>query len=160
MKILQQMSVMGHERVAFHQDPESGLRAIIAIHDTTLGNALGGTRRWCYASEADALMDVLRLSEGMTYKSAAAGLAMGGAKSVILLDTPGQDPTEAQARAMGRFVDTIGGAYIAAEDVPTGDDFRALMLQYDPSRQIVLILGGSGADELAMVIEQAEPVGP
>ena len=127
MKILQQMSVMGHERVAFHQDPESGLRAIIAIHDTTLGNALGGTRRWCYASEADALMDVLRLSEGMTYKSAAAGLAMGGAKSVILLDTPGQEPTEAQARAMGRFVDTVNGAYIAAEDVGVSPQFCAWM---------------------------------
>ncbi|MBQ71380.1 MAG: hypothetical protein CMJ67_00580 [Planctomycetaceae bacterium] len=127
MKILQQMSVMGHERVAFHQDPESGLRAIIAVHDTTLGNALGGTRRWCYASEADALMDVLRLSEGMTYKSAAAGLAMGGAKSVILLDTPGQEPTEAQARAMGRFVETINGAYIAAEDVGVSPQFCAWM---------------------------------
>ena len=68
MKILQQMSVMGHERVVFHQDPESGLRAIIAVHNTTLGDALGGTRRWCYASEEDALHDVLRLSEGMTYK--------------------------------------------------------------------------------------------
>ena len=87
MKLLQNMTVMGHERVAFHQDPESGLRAIIAIHDTTLGNALGGTRRWCYASEAEGIMDVLRLSEGMTYKAAAADLAMGGAKSVILLDT-------------------------------------------------------------------------
>lgn len=127
MKVLQQMTVMGHERVAFHQDPESGLRAVIAVHDTTLGNALGGTRRWCYASEADAIMDVLRLSEGMTYKSAAAGLAMGGAKSVILLDVPGQEPTEAQARAMGRFVDTMGGAYIAAEDVGVSPQFCAWM---------------------------------
>ena len=76
MKTLQQMSVMGHERLVFHQDPESGLRAIIAIHDSTLGDALGGTRRWCYASEEDAIMDVLRLSEGMTYKAAAADLAM------------------------------------------------------------------------------------
>lgn len=127
MKILQQMSVMGHERVGIHQDPESGLRAIIAVHDTTLGNALGGTRRWCYATESDALMDVLRLSEGMTYKSAAAGLAMGGAKSVILLDHPGQEPTEAQARAMGRFVDTFNGAYIAAEDVGVSPQFCAWM---------------------------------
>lgn len=127
MKLLQQMTVMGHERVVFHQDPESGLRAVIAVHDTTLGNALGGTRRWCYASEADAIMDVLRLSEGMTYKSAAAGLAMGGAKSVIMLDTPGQEPTEAQARAMGRFVDTLSGAYIAAEDVGVSPRFCAWM---------------------------------
>ena len=127
MKLLQQMTVMGHERVAFHQDPESGLRAVIAVHDTTLGNALGGTRRWCYASEAEGIMDVLRLSEGMTYKSAAAGLAMGGAKSVILLDVPGQEPTEAQARAMGRFVETMGGAYIAAEDVGVSPQFCAWM---------------------------------
>ena len=123
MKLLQQMSVMDHERVVFHQDPESGLRAIIAIHDTTLGNALGGTRRWCYASEADAIHDVLRLSEGMTYKAAAADLAMGGAKSVILLDRPGQDATEAQGHAMGRFVETLGGTYIAAEDVGVNEQF-------------------------------------
>ena len=123
MKILQQMSVMGHERVVFHQDPESGLRAIIAVHNTTLGDALGGTRRWCYASEEDALHDVLRLSEGMTYKGAAAGLALGGAKSVILLDTPGQEPTEAQGHAMGAFVETLNGAYIAAEDVGVTPQF-------------------------------------
>ena len=123
MKLLQQMTVMDHERVVFHQDPESDLRAIIAIHDTTLGDALGGTRRWCYASEDDAITDVLRLSEGMTYKAAAADLAMGGAKSVILLDSPGQEPTEAQGRAMGRFVDTLGGNYIAAEDVGVNEQF-------------------------------------
>lgn len=123
MKALQQMTVMGHERVALHQDPDSGLRAIIAIHDTTLGNALGGTRRWCYASEEEALMDVLRLSEGMTYKAAAADLAMGGAKSVILLDTPGQEPTQAQGEAMGRFVETMNGAYIAAEDIGVTPQF-------------------------------------
>ena len=123
MKILQQMSVMDHERVVFHQDPESGLRAIIAVHDTTLGSALGGTRRWCYASEADAILDVLRLSEGMTYKAAGADLAMGGAKSVILLDTPGQQPTEEQGRAMGAFVETLGGTYIAAEDVGVTPQF-------------------------------------
>ena len=123
MKLLQQMTVMDHERVVFHQDPESDLRAIIAVHDTTLGNALGGTRRWCYASEAEAITDVLRLSEGMTYKAAAADLAMGGAKSVILLDTPAQDATAEQARAMGRFVETLGGAYIAAEDVGVNEQF-------------------------------------
>ena len=123
MKALQQMTVMGHERVVLHQDPDSGLRAIIAIHDSTLGNALGGTRRWCYASEEEALMDVLRLSEGMTYKAAAADLAMGGAKSVILLDTPGQEPTQAQGEAMGRFVETLNGAYIAAEDIGVTPQF-------------------------------------
>ena len=123
MKLLQEMSVMDHERVVFHQDPESGLRAIIAIHDSTLGDALGGTRRWCYATEAEAIQDVLRLSEGMTYKAAAADLAMGGAKSVILLDSPGQEATEAQGHAMGRFVDTLQGNYIAAEDVGVNEAF-------------------------------------
>ena len=127
MKTLQQMSVMGHERLVFHQDPESGLRAIIAIHDSTLGDALGGTRRWCYANEDDAIKDVLRLSEGMTYKAAAADLAMGGAKSVILLDSPGQEPTQAQGKAMGAFVETLNGAYIAAEDVGVTPQFCAWM---------------------------------
>lgn len=123
MQLMQQMAVMGHEQVVFHQDPESGLRAIIAVHDTTLGNALGGTRRWCYASEDEALHDVLRLSEGMTYKAAAAGLAMGGAKSVIMLGVPAEEPTPAQGRAMGRFVESLGGRYIAAEDVGVSEVF-------------------------------------
>jgi leucine dehydrogenase len=123
MNILEQMIERGHERVCFHQDPESGLRAIIAIHSTVLGNALGGTRRWHYATEADALYDVLRLSEGMTYKAAAAGLPMGGGKSVILLPKPGFTATEERARAMGRFVDTFNGDYIAAEDVGVNTQF-------------------------------------
>ena len=129
MKVLEQMQSYGHERVAFHQDTKTGLKAVIAIHSTTLGNALGGTRRWAYASESDALHDVLRLSEGMTYKAAASGLAMGGAKSVIIMPNSGQQPTEAEARAMGRFVDTFAGKYIAAEDVgvsPQYCDWMAL----------------------------------
>lgn len=117
MNTLEQMIERGHERVAFHQDEATGLRAIIAIHSTKLGNALGGTRRWHYATEAEALYDVLRLSEGMTYKSACAGLQMGGAKSVVLLPSRGHAATEAEGRAMGRFVDTFNGTYIAAEDV-------------------------------------------
>ncbi len=123
MTTFEQMIEHGHERVCFHQDPESGLRAIVAIHSTVLGNALGGTRRWCYATEADAVHDVLRLSEGMTYKAAAAGLPMGGGKSVIMLPKPRHQPTEAEARAMGRFVDTFNGAYIAAEDVGVNTQF-------------------------------------
>ncbi len=89
----------------------------MAIHSTALGNALGGTRRWYYASEEDAVFDVLRLSKGMTYKAAVSGLPMGGAKSVIMLPSPDHPRSEAEARAMGRFVDTFGGSYIAAEDV-------------------------------------------
>lgn len=116
MKIFEQMSTHGHERVAFHTDAATGLRAIIAIHSSALGNALGGTRRWAYTDEAEAIRDVLRLSEGMTYKAAASDLPMGGAKSVIMIEK-GKAPSEAEARAMGRFVNTFGGTYIAAEDV-------------------------------------------
>ncbi len=117
MNTFEQMIERGHERVCFHQDPDSGLRALIAVHSTKLGNALGGTRRWHYATEADALYDVLRLSEGMTFKAAVSDLPMGGAKSVVLLPRPGEPATEAEARAMGRFVETFNGAYIGAEDV-------------------------------------------
>ena len=117
MNTFEQMSDRGHERVCFHQDPKTGLRAIIAVHSTKLGNTLGGVRRWHYATEADALYDVLRLSEGMTYKAAAAALPMGGGKSVVLLPKPGHQATKEEALAMGRFVETFDGAYIAAEDV-------------------------------------------
>src|SRR5262245_36005771 len=105
MPVFDQIIDRGHERVCFHHDPRTGLKAIIAIHNTTLGNALGGCRRWYYETEDDALYDVLRLSQGMTYKCAAAGLPVGGAKSLIMLPKPGHQGTEAEARAMGRFVD-------------------------------------------------------
>ncbi len=137
MDLLKTMHTMGHERVAFHQDPASGLKAIVAIHSTVLGNALGGTRRWAYASTNEAVFDVLRLSEGMTYKAAAADLPMGGAKSVIILDEPGQQPTEAQGRAMGRFVNTFDGQYIAAEDVGVSPQFCDWMARETPH-----IMGG------------------
>jgi leucine dehydrogenase len=129
MNVLAEMHSYGHERVAFHHDAKTGLKAIIAVHSTVLGNALGGTRRWAYATEDDALYDVLRLSEGMTYKAAASGLAMGGAKSVIIMPNSSPQPTEAEARAMGRFVETFAGKYIAAEDVgvsPQYCDWMAL----------------------------------
>jgi leucine dehydrogenase len=106
----------GHEEVAFGHDPESGLKAIIAIHNSARGPALGGCRMWPYESEAEALTDVLRLSRGMTYKAAMAGLDLGGGKSVIIAD-PKQDKSPALFRAMGRFVDRFGGRYIVAEDV-------------------------------------------
>jgi leucine dehydrogenase len=110
------MQDYGHEQVVFCHDEESGLKSIIAIHDTTLGPALGGTRMWPYRSTQEALIDVLRLSEGMTYKAAVAGLELGGGKSVIIGDAK-TDKTEALLRAHGRFVDTLGGRYITAEDV-------------------------------------------
>ena len=117
-----ELSTAGHEQVVFCQDRSSGLRAIIAIHDTTLGPALGGTRIYPYRSEADALTDVLRLSQGMTYKSAAAGLKLGGGKAVIIGD-PHTIKTRELLLAYGRFVDTLGGRYVTAADIgSTADD--------------------------------------
>ncbi len=107
-----------HEQVIFCADADAGLRAIIAIHDTTLGPALGGCRMWPYASDAEALTDALRLSRGMTYKSAMAGLPLGGGKSVII-GNPRTAKTEALLRAMGRSVERAGGRYIVAEDSGT-----------------------------------------
>ncbi|GIV54862.1 MAG: leucine dehydrogenase [Candidatus Kapaibacterium sp.] len=113
-----QLELFGHEQVVFCSDPQVGLRAIIAIHDTTLGPALGGTRMWPYATDADALTDVLRLSRGMTYKAAVAGLNLGGGKAVIIGD-PHTQKTEMLFRSYGRFVETLRGRYITAEDVGT-----------------------------------------
>jgi leucine dehydrogenase len=107
-----------HEQVVFFFDPASGLRAIIALHDTTLGPAIGGCRMWPYASEAEALTDVLRLAKGMTYKAAMAGLPFGGGKTVIIGD-PGRDKSEALFRALGRAVESLGGRYYTGEDVGT-----------------------------------------
>lgn len=105
-----------HEAVHFFDEPASGLRAIIAVHSTALGPAAGGCRRWIYASDRDALTDVLRLSRGMTYKNAVAGLPFGGGKSVILADEA-TAKSDAMFRAFGRAVDSLGGHYVTAEDV-------------------------------------------
>jgi leucine dehydrogenase len=105
-----------HESLHFVQDPKSGLKAIIAIHSTALGPAAGGCRRWQYASDADALTDALRLSRGMTYKNAVAGLEFGGGKSVILADDNAPKSPEL-FHAFGRVVESLGGKYITAEDV-------------------------------------------
>ena len=114
--VLGRMEKHDHEEVLFCFDRATGLKAIIAIHDTTLGPALGGTRMWPYASEAEALNDVLRLSRGMTYKSSLAGLDLGGGKAVIIGDARTQK-TEAMFRRFGQFVDSLNGRYITAEDV-------------------------------------------
>jgi valine dehydrogenase (NAD+) len=108
----------GHEQVVFCQDPRSGLQAIIAVYSTALGPALGGTRFYPYASEADALADVLKLSRAMAYKAACAGLDLGGGKAVILGD-PATDKSEALLRAYGRFVESLAGRYYTACDVGT-----------------------------------------
>lgn len=110
----------GHEQVVFCHDKASGLRAIIAIHDTQLGPALGGCRMFPYASDEDALRDVLRLSRGMTLKSSLAGLKLGGGKAVIIGD-PHTGKSQALLHAMGDFVDGLGGRYITAADSGTGD---------------------------------------
>ena len=107
-----------HEEVLYGHDPVSGLRAIIAIHSTSLGPALGGTRFYPYETETEALRDVLRLAKGMSYKSAAAGLDLGGGKAVIIGD-PNEIKTERLLRAFGRVVDSLGGRYVTAEDVGT-----------------------------------------
>lgn len=114
--LLQEMAEAGHEQVVHCSRPQAGLRAIIAIHDTTLGPSLGGVRMWPYRSGRLALDDVLRLSKAMTYKAAVAGLNLGGGKAVIIGDSR-TDKTEAMFRALGRFVEGLGGRYIAAEDV-------------------------------------------
>lgn len=110
-----------HEQVVFCQDPSTGLKAIIGIHSTTLGPALGGTRFFPYRDEQAALTDALRLSRGMTYKAAAAGLHLGGGKAVLIGD-PARVKTPALLEAYGRFVDTLGGRYITAGDVGTTSD--------------------------------------
>ena len=119
MNLFDTMSTMGHEQLVLAHDKSSGYRGIIAIHDTTLGPALGGTRFWHYASDEEAIIDALRLARGMTYKNAVAGLNLGGGKSVII----GNNRTtnrEMIFRAHGRFVDSLGGRYVTAEDVGTG----------------------------------------
>ncbi len=118
MEIFSYMEKYDYEQLVFCQDKQSGLKAIIAIHDTTLGPALGGTRMWTYASEEDAIEDALRLAKGMTYKNAAAGLNLGGGKTVIIGD-PRKDKNEEMFRAFGRYIQGLNGRYITAEDVGT-----------------------------------------
>jgi leucine dehydrogenase len=114
--IISKMSTMGHEQVLFCNDSLTGLKAIIAIHNTTLGPALGGTRMWSYSNEMQALNDVLRLSKGMTYKNSISGLNLGGGKAVIIGDSRSMK-SEALFRRFGKFVESLAGNYITAEDV-------------------------------------------
>ncbi len=118
MDVFDEMKKWGHEQLLFSHEPSCGYFGIIAIHDTTLGPALGGTRVWQYADNEAAVKDALRLSRGMTYKSAVAGLNLGGGKAVIIAD-PKRADRESLFRAHGRFVETLGGRYITAEDVGT-----------------------------------------
>jgi leucine dehydrogenase len=118
MKLFDTIAAMGHEQLVICNDTSAGYRGIIAIHSTTLGPALGGTRFWNYASDEEAIVDALRLARGMTYKNAVAGLNLGGGKSVIIGNNKTTD-REMIFRAHGRFVESLGGRYITAEDVGT-----------------------------------------
>ncbi|MRH89310.1 valine dehydrogenase [Nocardia sp. SYP-A9097] len=126
-----EVSSRAHEQVVFCEDDKSGLKAIIAIHSTALGPALGGTRFYPYADESAALQDVLRLSWGMTYKAAAAGVDLGGGKAVIIGD-PATAKTEELLAAYARFVNTLGGRYITAGDVGTNTDDLDIIGKHTP----------------------------
>jgi leucine dehydrogenase len=139
--VFEQLAVHRHEQVSYWYDPTSGYRGIIAIHNTSLGPALGGTRFWHYVSDAEALNDVLRLSRGMTYKAAVAGLNLGGGKAVILADPP-MNHREEVFRAHGRHVESMAGRYITAEDVGTSPtDMEWISRE---TRHVVGLQGRSG----------------
>ncbi len=142
--VFESMAQRDHEEVVFCSDTSTGLKAIIAIHNTTLGPALGGCRMWTFASEEEALEDVLRLSRGMTYKAAAAGLNLGGGKAVIIGDSK-KMKTEGLFRSLGRFVHGLGGRYITAEDVGTSvSDMEWVRMETPYVTGVARALGGSG----------------
>lgn len=144
MNIFDHMGQYGYEQVVMCADPPTGLKAIIVIHDTTLGPSCGGTRMWPYKTAEEALMDALRLSRAMTYKSAAADLSLGGGKAVIIGDSR-THKKEALLRAYARFVDTLGGRYITTTDV--GTSMRDLEYISNETRHVVGLpttMGGSG----------------
>jgi len=138
------MQQMGHEQVVFCHDPHSGLNAIIAVHNTTLGPALGGTRLWNYNTHDEAIIDALRLSRGMTYKAAISGLNLGGGKAVIIGDAS-KIKSEALWRRYGKFVDSLNGKYITAEDVNTSArDMEYIALETESVTGVPEYMGGSG----------------
>src|SRR5690625_3486273 len=137
---LEQMQSAGPDQIAYFYDEKTGLKAIIAIHSTALGPALGGCRVWPYESEEAALYDVLRLSKGMTYKNAAMGLPLGGGKAVIIASR--EEKTPELFEAFGRVVQTYSGRYITAQDVgTTSDDLLAMRRATD---HVVVVPGNSG----------------
>jgi len=144
MEIFKYMEQYDYEQLVFCQDKQSGLKAIIAIHDTTLGPALGGTRMWTYESEEAAIEDALRLAKGMTYKNAAAGLNLGGGKTVIIGD-PKKHKSEELFRAFGRYIQGLNGRYITAEDVGTTvEDMDLIYQETDYVTGISPAFGSSG----------------
>ena len=144
MNVLEYMERYGHEQFSVYTDASVGLRAFIAIHDTTLGPALGGVRVWPHPTEDAAVMDVLRLSRAMTYKSAAAGLNFGGGKGLIMADSR-KDKSEALMHSYGRFVESLGGRYITTEDVGiTLQDLEWIAQETSHVTGLPVSLGGSG----------------
>ncbi|MBC8587817.1 Glu/Leu/Phe/Val dehydrogenase [Tissierellaceae bacterium BX21] len=141
LEIFDYLEKYDYEQLVFCQDRNSGLKAIISIHDTTLGPALGGTRIWDYKSEEDAIVDALRLSKGMTYKNATAGLNLGGGKAVIIGD-PTKIKSEELFRSFGRYIEGLGGRYITAEDMNTTTQDMALI--NDETDYVVGLEGKSG----------------
>jgi valine dehydrogenase (NAD+) len=145
VEITEVMAERGHEQVVLVADAATGVRAIIAIHSTALGPSLGGIRFWHYASETDALTDVLRLSEAMSLKAAAAGLHQGGGKAVVRWDDPRRPRTAAELEVLGRAIDELGGRYIAAEDVgATTADMDGIAAVTPWVTGVSETLGGSG----------------
>ena len=142
--VISQMVLNNHEQVVFCNDNDTGLKAIIAIHNTILGPSLGGTRMWMYNNEMEALTDVLRLSRGMTYKSSVAGLNLGGGKAVIIGDSKTQK-NEALMRRFGKFVNSLSGKYITAEDVGVNTkDMEYIKMETDFVSGLPVNMGGSG----------------
>src|SRR5262245_11525831 len=140
MEIIEKVTNTDHEKVLLGNDPESGYSGIIAIHSTALGPAVGGARYWSYAKAEDALTDALRLSRGMTYKTAVAGLPLGGGKSIIIAN-PAANRDDI-FRAHGRFVETLNGRYVTAEDVGTSPaDMEIVRLE---TRHVAGLPGHSG----------------
>ena len=138
------MSTLGHEQVVYCHDKETGLKAIIAIHNTVLGPALGGTRMWHYENEQDALRDVLRLSRGMSFKASISGLNLGGGKAVIIGDSK-RDKSEALFRRFGKFVNSLSGKYITAEDVGTSTkDMEYIKMETNHVTGLPESMGGGG----------------
>ena len=144
MSVLKEMMKRNHEQVSHFYDPHTGMKCIVGIHNTILGPALGGCRIWNYATEEEALIDVLRLSRGMTYKAAIAGLNLGGGKAVIIADSE-TEKNELYFRSFGKFVEGLGGRYITAEDVGTTvRDMEWVRMETDYVVGISRALGGSG----------------
>jgi leucine dehydrogenase len=144
LDIFDHLGRYGHKKIVICNDAASGLRAVIAIHSTQLGPATGGLRMWPYEREEEAILDALRLSRGMTYKYAAAGINLGGGKAVIIGD-PKRDKSEALFRAFGRFVDQLGGEYITGEDVGTTlDDMEVIFTETNHVVTLPTHCGGVG----------------